>query len=473
MDFTSAVYGLFLALVFAVHWLLRPQRRARFLWLLAASYVFYGSWNAKYLLLIAASTVLDWALGLALAAVPSDTAAGVRSRKRLVALSVTVNLLFLGVFKYFNFFRDSVLEAAQQLGLDVSLPLLDVLLPAGISFYTFQSIAYIVDVYRGHIAPCRSLLEYALFIAFFPQLVAGPILRAPAFLPQLARDPTLARDEFAYGVWRICKGLGKKVLIADVLAVELVQRCYAPGSTVHGAEAWLAMYAFALQVYGDFSGYSDIAIGSARLFGFKIPENFDAPYHARSIQDFWRRWHISLSFWLRDYLYVPLGGNRKGAARTYVNLTLTMVLSGLWHGAGWHFVVWGFAHGVMLSVNRWWSKHGLPWLPGAAGRVAAVLLTFHLVALALVMFRAPTLRDALDVYARLLAAGGAPQLTWAAWLALGAGLLTHGASRWRNELAARLFVALPLPVLGALVALFAGAVAHFRVPSVPFVYFQF
>jgi D-alanyl-lipoteichoic acid acyltransferase DltB (MBOAT superfamily) len=473
MNFHDPAFGLFLPVVFVVWWWLRGRQAERLVWIVLASWFFYGCWNAKYVLLIVGSTLLDFWLGRLIAATPGGDAGGERRRKRLVALSVAANLGVLGVFKYYNFFRDSVAEAFSGLGLEAPLPWIDVLLPPGISFYTFQSISYIVDVYRGLIPAERSLLRYATFIAFFPQLVAGPILRASQFLPQLSRPPGLTRDDFAAGVYRILVGLGKKVLIADVLAVELVQRGYADGSTVHGAEALLVVYGFAFQVYADFSGYSDLAIGTARLFGFHVPENFQGPYLARSISEFWRRWHISLSFWLRDYLYIPLGGNRRSEGRTYVNLIATMVLSGLWHGAGWHFVIWGFLHGVMLSVNRWWQRTDKPWLPGRLGHVAAVLLTSHLVALALVLFRAPDFESAMDFFHRLFSTWETPQITRGALVALLLGIGTHGLSGFRNGAVQRAFTRLPMPVAGALTALFLGVLAHFRVPALPFVYFQF
>ena len=465
MNFHSAEYAVFLCVVFGAFWLLAETRRARGLALLAGSYLFYAGWNERYLLLIVASTLLDYVVARRLATLSAERE---RARRGLVALSVVANLGLLAVFKYHGFFRENV-EAL----LGFAWPELDVLLPVGISFYTFQSLSYTIDVYRGTLKPARDLVEFALYVAFFPQLVAGPIVRASTFLPQLDRRPRLTRADVHGGIWRIGIGLVKKVAIADVLAVQLVDPTFAPDSTVTGFAVLLGVYAYALQIYCDFSGYSDIAIGSARLFGFDIPENFARPYLARSIQDFWRRWHISLSTWLRDYLYIPLGGNRGGTARTLRNLMLTMLLGGLWHGAAWAFVLWGALHGAWLVAGRSWPRvfDRVP----VAGPLLAGLATFHLVCLAWVFFRAGADFDvAVSVLERIPAAGtGLPDLAPAAIVALGLGLATHLLPRSLERAAASAVVAMPSFLLGVLLSILVGALAWASVPGVPFIYFQF
>jgi D-alanyl-lipoteichoic acid acyltransferase DltB (MBOAT superfamily) len=392
-----------------------------------------------------------------------------RRRKLLVTLSIAGNLGMLGVFKYHGFFVENLRALT---GLD--LPALDVLLPVGISFYTFQTLSYTIDVYRGHLAPTRSLLDFAVYISFFPQLVAGPIVRARDFLPQLRARPALTEADFMAGIRKIVVGLTKKVLIADVLALHVVDPAFAPGASASGAAAWLAVYAYAIQIYCDFSGYSDIAIGSARLLGFRFLENFDAPYLARNVQDFWRRWHISLSTWLRDYLYIPLGGNRKGWARTQLNLIATMGLSGLWHGAAWKFVVWGLLHGAGLLWCRWLQARGWS-LRGRAGHLLAILLTFHFAAFAFVPFRATDLTAAGEMFGRMLAPGTLPPLAPLTLLALGLALGIHLFTRAQKDALAERFARIPAPVAGVLVQLFLGLLMLVRAETegVPFIYFQF
>ena len=471
MDFHSSTYGFFLAAVFCLFWLVAGRRGVRVLFLLAASWFFYASWNAKYLSLILFSTLLDYLVGLGLGRLdPADPALR-RKRRLLLLLSLTGNLGCLAVFKYYDFFRANI--ESLLAGLGVHIPHLDVILPVGISFYTFQTLSYTIDVYRGTLRPVRSFSDFALFVAFFPQLVAGPIVRARDFLPQIGRRPGLTAETFKLGLFRIAQVLAKKVLVADVLAVEIVDKTFTAGSQVHGPQALLAVYAYALQIYCDFSGYSDIAIGSALLLGFRIPENFDLPYLARGIRDFWRRWHISLSTWLRDYLYIPLGGNRKGRIRTYINLMLTMLLGGLWHGSSWSFVAWGGIHGVWLAVDRWWHEKGLPGLPGRWGRILAVLLTFHLVCLGWIFFRSNDFGLALDVISRIFREWTAPDLSRAAWAALGLGILTHLAGGRPKERLRRAWISAPAPLIGLFWALFLGLLASAKGASVPFIYFQF
>src|SRR5271170_2670317 len=341
----SAIYMVFLALVVAIYW--RLSRRGQNLLLLAASYFFYAWWDWRFLLLMIASTSVDYWVARKLGRT-SDT----RTRRYLLFASLALNFCFLGYFKYFNFFLDSFAGIADLLGLHgVFHSVWKVVLPPAISFYTFQEVAYIVDVSHRKLEAADSLLEYALFISFFPHLIAGPIQRPGHLLPQVQQDRRFDPQQVFDGCMLIVSGLFRKCVIADSCA----QLCNAVFAGKMGHGGWVTLlgaYAFAFQIYGDFSGYSDIARGSAQLLGFHFMINFRQPYLATSLQDFWRRWHISLSTWLRDYLYIPLGGNRRTASRTYINILLTMLIGGLWHGASWNFVVWGGLHGGILAAER-------------------------------------------------------------------------------------------------------------------------
>jgi D-alanyl-lipoteichoic acid acyltransferase DltB (MBOAT superfamily) len=464
MTFNSAEYGVFLLLVLAVYWQL--PRRPQNVLLIAAAYVFYGWWDPRFLLLLAASTLIDFTVGLRMGATSNEAV-----RRRWLAAALSANLGILGFFKYWGFFTDTAVGMADRLGLDWTAPGLRVVLPVGISFYTFQSMSYAIDVYRRRVEPCRSLLDYATFVSFFPQLVAGPIERAGHMLPQYERTrrrPDLEQVEGALSL--ILVGLFRKVVLADTMA-PIVAAGYSPGAS--GGAALLAFYGFALQIYGDFAGYSAIARGSARLLGVELMVNFDAPYLSASPTEFWRRWHISLSTWLRDYLYVPLGGNRQGPRRQLVNLMLVMLIGGLWHGASWTFVVWGGIHGGLLVVHRLWSTRRPA--PRDRSRPLRVALTFHAVCVAWIFFRAPSFAEAADVLQALasgpltgISASSAALVALAAAATLGLDVLVD---RGRDE--ARLATWTPLrrgAVAGVLLAcltVFAGA------PPVPFIYFQF
>ena len=347
MLFPTFDFLVFFAIVFAVAWALSAQATPRKLFLTAASYFFYGWWDWRFMALLFASSMINYLGGLAIA-----RAGAARARKWALGLTVALNLVILGFFKYYEFFITSLEGILSSLGFGRDLPLFEVILPVGISFFTFQGISYVADVYRGQVAARRSLLDVMLYISFFPQLVAGPIVRAQQFLPQLDRQPDPRRILVTFGVLLIAWGLFKKAIVANYLAVDLVDRVFMDPDAYHAADLLLGLYGYAVQIYCDFSAYSDIAIGVAALLGYSFPRNFDQPYRAQSIAEFWRRWHISLSSWLRDYLYIPLGGNRKGRVRTYINLSLTMLLGGLWHGAAWRFVLWGALHGGALAVER-------------------------------------------------------------------------------------------------------------------------
>ena len=313
--------------------------------LLVASYVFYGFWDERFLILILISTIVDFTIGKKLYATKGT------HRKLLVTLSIVVNLGILAFFKYFNFFADSLVNFFQIFGWSVDQPTLNIILPVGISFYTFQTLSYTIDIYRNQLKPCRRFLDFALFVAFFPQLVAGPIERAKKLLPQITTARKIDLAQINAGIYLVIWGLFKKIVIADNMAL-IANDIFNNHQQHSGFDLYIGIFAFALQIYGDFSGYTDIARGIAKMMGFELMLNFKLPYFALSPSDFWNRWHISLSSWLRDYLYIPLGGNRFGSFNTLRNLALTMLLGGLWHGAAWNFVLWGAFHGFILIVYR-------------------------------------------------------------------------------------------------------------------------
>jgi D-alanyl-lipoteichoic acid acyltransferase DltB (MBOAT superfamily) len=402
MFFDSTVYVVFLTAVVLLYWRL-PFRQQNY-FLLAASYFFYGWWDWRFLCLMAASTLIDFFVARGLGASVSE-----QHRKTLLLFSLVLNFAFLGLFKYFNFFVGSFVQLTAMLGLkQIPVSLWSILLPPGISFYTFQEVAYIVDVYHRKLKPAESLVDYALFISLFPHLIAGPIQRPSHLLPQVQQPRTWDSKKAFDGLLLILEGLFRKVVIADNCALianaAFDGRLGGPSLMV----LLLGAYAFAWQIYGDFSGYSSIARGSAQLMGFHFMVNFRQPYLAESLQDFWRRWHISLSTWLRDYLYIPLGGNRLGNIRTYVNLMLTMLLGGLWHGANWTFVAWGGIHGGGLALERLvaGTREIAPSL-STLWRWSRRILIFNLVCVAWVFFRIPSIHSA---WQQLMGAG-----TWQ-WL---------------------------------------------------------
>jgi alginate O-acetyltransferase complex protein AlgI len=407
MLFDTPIFFVFLALVCGIYWMLPHGRQNKFL--LAASYFFYGWWDYRFLLLMAGSTILDFVIARAI-----DRCEEPNRRRRLLVASLVVNFAILGVFKYFNFFVESFISSASALGFEnVPVSLIHVLLPPGISFYTFQEVAYIVDVYNRRLKASDSLVEYALFISLFPHLIAGPIQRPGHLLPQVQRERQFDDNKFFDGILLIVQGLFRKCVVADNCAL-LANAAFA-GHLGHSVWAVLiGAYAFAWQIYGDFSGYSDMARGAAQMLGFHFMVNFRQPYLSATLQDFWRRWHVSLSTWLRDYLYIPLGGSAHGERKTYRNLVLTMVLGGLWHGANWTFVIWGTIHGGYLAIERY-VRRALGWAgeKGVEAREGSALslwlkrvLVFQFVCLAWVFFRAESLRAAITFL------GGMRNLTW-------------------------------------------------------------
>ncbi|MBX3701004.1 MAG: MBOAT family protein [Dokdonella sp.] len=465
MLFNSFHFVAFFLVVLALNQTLRAWPFAQKLMLLAASYYFYGQWQWHYLLLVWFSTLVDYAIGLRLPHTPRP--------RRLVVLSVIVNLGFLAVFKYANWLIATVNDGAQALGSVWHLTPIDLLLPVGISFYTFQSLSYTIDVYRRELPPRRNLLDYALAVAFFPQIEAGPIVRAREFLAELDGEQRVGLADIRRALVLIALGYVKKIVLADNLAL-LVDPVF-DTPLAHGFwDCLLAVYAFAFQIYCDFSGYTDIAIGCALLLGIRFPPNFDYPYAARSLQEFWHRWHMTLSRWLRDYLYIPLGGNRKGHGRTYANLMLTMLLGGLWHGASWNFVIWGGLHGAYLAGERAWPANLAIPLPRAMAVALRVLITFHLTCLAWVFFRARDLDLAIDMLGRLAQpqwrafALDAQGTTAALLVGLFAAQQLGAHLRYKERIAAHdgLLVIMLGLVMAALI-LFAPS--H----SAPFIYFQF
>ncbi len=394
MLFNSIDFLLFFPIVTILYFLL--PHRVRWVWLLCASYYFYMCWNAKYALLIALSTVITYFSGLLIEGLA-------RQKKLWVALSFLSNLAILFFFKYFDFFLNNLSALCGLLGVTFKQPAFDIVLPVGISFYTFQALSYTMDVYRGEVEAERNLFKYALFVSFFPQLVAGPIERSKNLLHQVNERHTFDADRVRDGLLLMLWGMVEKIVIADRVSY-LVTYVYDNYAALPGAAMVLATVLFAVQIYCDFAGYSDIAIGAAQIMGFSLMENFRQPYLATSVQDFWRRWHISLSTWFRDYLYIPLGGNRKGTVRKYFNLMVTFLTSGLWHGASWNFVVWGGLNGLyqvtggILAPARERACNALHidrdtlfW------RCVRVVFTFCLVDFAWLFFRAPSFRTALDM----------------------------------------------------------------------------
>lgn len=350
--------------------------------LLIASYIFYGTWDWRFLGLIFLSTLVDYIAGQRIFYAKTPI-----QRKQWLMVSIFINLTTLGFFKYFNFFIDSISPVFSDIGLIGGVPLLNIILPVGISFYTFQTMTYSIDIYRKEITPTRNFFDFALFVAFFPQLVAGPIERAKSLLPQILNPRTVTFEQKRDGIWLILWGLFKKVVIADNIA-SLVDPVFSQNHAM-GPMVVMASYAFAIQIYCDFSGYTDIARGVAKLMGFELIVNFNLPFFAHSPSNFWRRWHISLSTWLRDYLYIPLGGSKFGAFRRYRNLMVTMLLGGLWHGAAWTFVLWGAYQGALLVVQQWVSFINKPVFKLLfASKIINVFITFNLMAIGWLIFRA-------------------------------------------------------------------------------------
>lgn len=397
MLFNSLTFVVFFAVVLGLHNSVRSWRARKWV-LLCASYLFYAAWNPPFVILLWVSTGIDWWVARAMASTDR-----VGKRKILLVVSLCANLGFLAFFKYGEFLLQNFVVLAASIGMEYSPATWNIVLPVGISFYTFQTLSYTIDVYRGRLEPSEHLLDFAVYVTFFPQLVAGPIVRAAEFLPQLVHSRRATRDQVSWGMLLITLGLFQKTVLADSLLAPTADAvfgfAFGPLDTL---DAWIGLLAFSGQIFFDFAGYSTCAIGAALCLGFVLPDNFRAPYAAIGFSDFWRRWHITLSSWLRDYLYIPLGGSRHGHLRTLVSLVMTMFLGGLWHGASWTFVVWGLVHGLFLVVEHMLKGRFDDGVRlGTAARVALGLLTFALVSLLWVCFRAQTFAQAGLMYATL------------------------------------------------------------------------
>jgi alginate O-acetyltransferase complex protein AlgI len=469
--FPTTTFAVFFIVVLFLSWLLMPHPQRWRAFIVAASFVFYAAWDWKFIFLLGFSVIWNWATGLAIHRAGSDG-----RRKSLLALSVAVNLGLLGYFKYFNFFVSSTNNALTWVGLELPISVREIVLPVGISFFTFMGISYVVDIYRRELEPA-SFGKFAAYLSLFPHLVAGPIVRGSELLPQMdtPRDPR--RVDTARAFYLIGTGLFKKVVIANYLAGHIVDSVFGAPNQHSSLEIWIGVIAYAVQIYADFSGYTDMAIGLALLLGFKFPQNFDSPYAAISVQDFWHRWHMTLSRWLRDYLYIPLGGNRKGEPRTYLNLMATMLLGGLWHGASWTFVAWGALHGAGLCASRFRRDRGLSdATPSGLSLWRKRILTFGFVCFAWIFFRADSFGTAWDMITRLFTAWGQPSplVSTGVILAVLAGLGgQYLPARVPQAIMARFSV---LPVAGQVVALaLALMISHAMGPQgvAPFIYFRF
>ena len=472
MQFDSATFVAFFAALL-IAYALTPGWSARKNWLLAASWFFYASWNPWFLPLLIGSASLDWWMVLRM-----DRAQG-RARRAWLAATVCINLLVLGYFKYIGFLADNLNTLLASAGLRVLAPEHSIVLPIGISFYTFHSLSYCIDVYRRKFPPTHRWRDYALYVAFFPQLVAGPIVRWTFMREQIEHPRHLGVSGLGTGIALMLIGLFQKVVLADSLFAPVADQVFSADQAVGVAQAWIGTAAFSGQIFCDFAGYSTCAIGAALAFGFRLPLNFLNPYAALGLSDFWRRWHISLSTWLRDYLYIPLGGNRGSALRTARNLMLTMLLGGLWHGAGWTFIIWGALHGAYLLVERM-LRTALP-ATGRAARLLALpgaIATLLAVMYAWVWFRAGSLaqgwaisRQLLDLGSLRASLGTVSMAQW--WALAGFGLLVAWQWLMRAHSSEAFVQRLPAPVLGLLLGLLASLILLSPGNSNAFIYFQF
>jgi D-alanyl-lipoteichoic acid acyltransferase DltB (MBOAT superfamily) len=469
--FSSGLF-LFLFLAFSViYGLVNKNNTAKFLFVTLFSFYFYYKSSGICFLLLLLTSVVDYTMGLLI----------YNSRKRwqrrlFLTISITFSLSLLGYFKYTNFLYDIFCQFAHQ-----PFRAFDIILPVGISFFTFQSLSYTIDIYRGVIQPLRRWLDFAFFVSFFPQLVAGPIVRARDFIPQMYKRPVVTKEMFGSAIFLIAIGLFKKTVISDYISINFVDRIFDNPSLYSGLEILLSVYGYALQIYCDFSGYSDMAIGIALLLGFHFNINFNSPYKSLNITEFWRRWHISLSTWLRDYLYISLGGNRKGKIRTYINLFLTMLIGGLWHGAAFRFILWGAIHGAALIIHKLYravipSKGGV----GPVKRFFALLLTFHIVVFAWVPFRADNMEIVRQIFGRIFT-NFHPELFFQvlSGYALVMSLIVLGyllhffPERWETGIRERV-VSLPLVAQAVVLTFVILIVFQFKSSAVqPFIYFQF
>ena len=476
MLFNNPVFILFLATVYLLYW--RLNRRAQNVLLLAASYFFYACWDYRFLSLLMISTLTDYVIALLI-----DRTDSAPRRKMLIVISMCVSLGLLGFFKYFNFFVDSLEALLQAMGFQAGGWRLHILLPIGISFYTFQTINYTIDVYRRHMKPTRNLVEFAAFVSFFPHLVAGPIMRANNLLPQFEKERTFNPAEAADGIRQMVWGLFKKVVIADALA-PFVNQWYGHVGAASGWQLLIGTYFFAFQIYCDFSGYSDIAVGCAKLLGFSLIQNFRYPYFSQDLREFWARWHVSLTTWFRDYLYIPLGGSRGSHLRTQFNVMMVFFLSGLWHGANWTFVFWGVLNGVIYLLTPERRKQGASRydIPGGDTLLPSprvflkMVFTFHLVLLTWVFFRAVSFEQAFTVLLKVCEAPLPPLAEIGPLLrpVFFIGILLFAEWFGRRQPHSLALVAAPQWVRAVLVLATAAVIVLWgSFVHVPFIYFQF
>ena len=467
MLFPTVAFALFFSVAFLANWLLRPHHTAWRLAITGLSLFFYGYWDPRFVALLVGSVVVNTVVGRLVV---------LHRRRWILAFGVTLNLAVLGVFKYYGFFASSIDNGLSRLGVDVAPPLLDLTLPIGISFFTFQAISYLVDGHRGLFERPMPLLDVAVFLTFFPQLVAGPIVRASDMAPQISHRPDPRTIPAGEAFWLIGQGLVKKVVISSYVATTVVDPVFDVPGEASTLDVVVASYGYAIQIYADFSGYTDIAIGVALLLGFRFPVNFDAPYRSTSLREFWHRWHISLSTWLRDYLYIPLGGGRRGRLRTVGNLAIVMLVGGLWHGAAWTFVLWGAIHGAALAIERAVAPllRRLP-LPAPVMAAGGWLITFHVVTVSWVFFRAESISTALELLARLAPAGAAVgQVSAVALAVIGGALAVQFVPDGVAERARRDFGRLSPALQIACCALALTTIDALGPDGVaPFIYFQF
>ena len=469
MPFNSLTYLFFYLATLVVSWSLAGIPKLRIWVVLFASLYFYGKNNSWLVFLLLAAIQIDYIAAKVIEDAPSP-----KKRKLFLTISIITNLSILGFFKYFNFFASSLTGAASILGIKLDWVDLKILLPVGISFYTFESMSYTIDVYQGKLKAIRSWYKYAFFVSYFPHLVAGPIVRPVDFMPQVERRATLKREQLEEGLILVFRGLAKKIVLADFLA-KYANAAFEGPTNLSFVTALLGTYAFTFQIYFDFSGYSDIAIGCSRLEGFWLPDNFRRPYVARTITEFWRRWHISLSSWLRDYLYIPLGGGRMPTrAGVYRNLMITMVLGGLWHGAAWHFVLWGTVQGVLLVAEKHFGLAEVKEDHLTPRSLFRMFITFHLVCFSWILFRADTMRHLVDFLKAFGKVERPEQLSVGLGLVLvlGVGGVIAQLIGERVDVDKR-FAKLPIPLKAGIYAGVAAAVTIFGGSSSQFIYFQF
>jgi D-alanyl-lipoteichoic acid acyltransferase DltB (MBOAT superfamily) len=487
--FSSALFWVFFGAILLGYQFIYLNNRARSLYLTAISLYFYYLSGGYFFVLLIFSTLIDYHIGKQI--YESDNPV---LRKRLVTASVVINLAILGYFKYTYFVVDIV---NQLTGTDwkatnflaviannltgASFDVNNIILPVGISFYTFQTISYSIDIYRGNLKPVNNIWDFAFFVSFFPQLVAGPIVRASSFVPQIYQSYNLSNEEFGRAIFLIINGLIKKIFVSDYISINFVDRVFESPLTYSGFENLMAAYGYSIQIYCDFSGYSDVAIGLALLLGFRLPLNFNSPYKAQNITDFWRRWHISLSSWLRDYLYISLGGNRKGKLRTYINLLLTMLLGGLWHGAHVRFIIWGALHGFALALHKiWMEAFPSPKSTDARPSLWGGLLTFHFVVFCWIFFRAADMQIVGDMLSQIVfnfqpeVIGAAFSAYYKPFLLIAFGFVMHWLPHSFKTSVSVQFMALPDITKAIIIAFVALLLFQMKTAAIqPFIYFQF